>query len=195
MTELQIASTLELVCVLGLCSIVVFKILPTIRVDSFRQNMFAIRDRMFDFAAEGNIAFDDPAYVLLRRQMNGFIRFGHQLTVFRVLLGAAKADLCGGPSTPSFQESLDAALSAVRSEHTRERLRAFHSESSGLAIKYLVLGSPVIWIAVLVAAVPLACVGAAKGVRQLFRVSASKVLRGPLDARHIEEAATGAHPA
>ena len=36
------------------------------RVDLFRQRMFALRDQLFDIAASGRIAFDDPAYGKLR---------------------------------------------------------------------------------------------------------------------------------
>jgi hypothetical protein len=38
---------------------------------------------MFDYAADGNISFNDPAYALLRKSMNGFIRYAHTLTFFR----------------------------------------------------------------------------------------------------------------
>ncbi len=53
--------------------------------DSFRQKEFALRDEMFDFAASGAIAFNDPAYAELRLLMNRVIRFGHRITFWRVV--------------------------------------------------------------------------------------------------------------
>ncbi len=194
MTDVQIANALEVVSVLGLWSLVIFKILPTVRVDSFRQNMFSIRDRMFDFAAAGNIGFDDPAYLLLRQQMNGLIRFGHQLSVFRILLGTLKGLLIRELSeTPSFQELWDAAIKKVENEEVRRQLVAFHDQSRALAMKYLVMGSPSLWPLLFTATIVFALRGAAKGIRQLVRISVKRVLIGPLDASHIEQAATNAH--
>jgi hypothetical protein len=43
-------------------------------LDRFRQDVFGLRDELWDFAASGQISFDDPAYRLLRQLMNGFIR-------------------------------------------------------------------------------------------------------------------------
>jgi hypothetical protein len=44
---------------------VVFRLWPEQRVDLFRQQVFMARDELFDFAAAGNVRFDEPAYVHL----------------------------------------------------------------------------------------------------------------------------------
>lgn len=54
--------------------------------DLFRQNLFAIRDSLFDMACDGQIAFDHPAYILMRKTINGFIRYGHRISFFRTIL-------------------------------------------------------------------------------------------------------------
>lgn len=51
------------------------------RVSVFRQNLFALRDQLFDLAAQGDVGFDNPAYTTLRRQLNGFIRFGDRISI------------------------------------------------------------------------------------------------------------------
>ncbi len=69
-TAIQAAHALQ-TCVVAIIGItVIFKILPMLRLDCFRQNMFSVRDELFDYAAAGNISFDNPAYILLRLQMN-----------------------------------------------------------------------------------------------------------------------------
>ena len=75
------ANVLQFSVVAACWAFLFLKMIPEMRLDSFRQNMFAIRDELFDFAADGNIAFDHPAYMMLRNQMNGFIRYAHHLTV------------------------------------------------------------------------------------------------------------------
>jgi hypothetical protein len=56
------------------------------RNDSFREHVFSIRDRMFLYAAQGNISFDNPAYKILRDRMNGLLRHGHEFTLSRMAL-------------------------------------------------------------------------------------------------------------
>ena len=88
-TPIQAAEALQTCIVVIVAVTVVFKILTMFRLDCFRQKMFLVRDELFDYAADGNIAFDDPAYILLRRQMNAMIRYGHQITLFRALVTSA----------------------------------------------------------------------------------------------------------
>jgi hypothetical protein len=56
------------------------------RNDSYREDIFSVRDEMFMYAAKGCIAFDHPAYTLLRARMNGLLRHGHELTLTRLLI-------------------------------------------------------------------------------------------------------------
>jgi hypothetical protein len=51
------------------------------RVDKLRQDLFTIRDQLFDEALNGNIAFDDEAYKISRQMVNGMIRFAHRLSI------------------------------------------------------------------------------------------------------------------
>ncbi len=55
-------------------------------IDQFRERMFELRDTLFDDAADGLISFDHPAYTTLRRTMNGFIRFGHRISLFEIFI-------------------------------------------------------------------------------------------------------------
>ncbi len=55
-------------------------------VDGFKQRIFEIRDEMFDYAADGNIDFNHPAYGTLRTLMNGYIRFAGKITLLGLLL-------------------------------------------------------------------------------------------------------------
>lgn len=66
---------------------------PLYRIDLFRQEIFSLRDELFDLAADGQIGFDNPAYLKLRRLMNKTARFGHratmpQLLAWRFFMGA-----------------------------------------------------------------------------------------------------------
>jgi hypothetical protein len=191
MTETQLANVLQLSVVGILWSILIFKILPMYRVDSFRQKMFCVRDEMFDYAANGNIEFNDPAYVLLRRQMNGFIRYGHQLTVFRGLITVAIHKISGNRHGESWHAEWQRRLNDLEDDAVRENLKEFHERAMMLAVKRLLTGSPLLWMALAIFMVELIFQGAATGVRQLAKAASKKVFTGPINDRLIEEAALG----
>ena len=51
------------------------------RTDSFREDMFTIRDEMFDYMWKNQLSFDTPAYKLLRSSLNSAILIGDQLNI------------------------------------------------------------------------------------------------------------------
>ena len=57
-------------------------------LDSLRQKLFAIRDDLFDFAADGGISFEDQSYRELRNDINNLIRFADKLSFARLLLAS-----------------------------------------------------------------------------------------------------------
>ncbi|HVA81757.1 MAG TPA: hypothetical protein VNF29_12600, partial [Candidatus Binataceae bacterium] len=59
----------------------------TLLLDILRQRLFAIRDDLFDFAADGGIEFGNPIYRELREDINNFIRFAHKLSFARMIFG------------------------------------------------------------------------------------------------------------
>ena len=192
MTTFQLANVLQFSVVAAFWAIVLFKIIPAVRLDSFRQSMFAIRDELFDFAADGNISFDHPAYVLLRRQMNGFIRYAHQLSVFRILMTAAIHKISAIPEPKDWWTEWEHARNSLTDEHVQKKLHEFHKRAMRLAFKHLIAGSPVLFALMIVAIVQLVLEGATKSLSQLVRMAAKKtLLRGPINERSIEEIGQG----
>ena len=66
--------TQSAILLMGL-GVILFWLWPSVRLDCFRQEMFAIRDELFDYASSGRVSFSHPGYRLLRQSMNGFIRY------------------------------------------------------------------------------------------------------------------------
>lgn len=191
MNATQLANVLQFSVVAALWAIVLFKMIPAMLLDSFRQQMFAVRDELFDFAADGHIPFNHPAYILLRRQMNGFIRYAHHLTVFRILMTAAIHKVSGKPEAKGWSEDWERARFSVKSDYVKTRLDQFHRQAMTLAFKRIVIGSPLLWAITSLFIVQLLFKGAAKSLSQLIRMAARKALRGPINDRSIEEVAQG----
>lgn len=56
------------------------------RKDLLQNRLFAVRQDLFDLARSGVIAFDHPAYGLLRTTINGFIRFGGRMNLLGLVV-------------------------------------------------------------------------------------------------------------
>lgn len=74
---IAIYSSISLILLAGL----IFFAYQTYRVDKLRQDLFEIRDQLFDDAVSGQINFDDRGYVVTRQLINGMLRFAHELTI------------------------------------------------------------------------------------------------------------------
>ena len=56
------------------------------RIARTRQDLFAIRDKLFEQAKEGVIPFDAKAYGITRTTLNGMIQFTHDLSFVRLVI-------------------------------------------------------------------------------------------------------------
>jgi hypothetical protein len=194
MTHLQLANFLQFVVVVGFWIFVFCKMIPTWRLDSFRQDMFEVRDQLFDYAADGNISFDHPAYVLQRRQLNGLIRHGHQLTVFRGLMTIAIHKVSGVPAAPgdSWGDAWQKALNTIEDSSVRGAMEQFHRRGMTLVIGHLVTGSPLLWVMTLGYLVEFVFRGVRQTLMQSVKNAAKKAFSaGPINDQLIEEAAQG----
>ena len=113
--------------------------------DKFRQDAFAIRDELFDFAAAGNVAFSHPAYWRLRLMMNAVIQYSHRLTFGEALLPLIIDVLGSRPlRQPSHYRAWEKAKDNLPRE-ARERLDEFHARFNLLLISHLVANTPLSW--------------------------------------------------
>lgn len=74
----------SLISLLGVCYLFFWRY-RAFELAWFRQNLFEIRDDLFDYAEAGNLSFDHPAYGALRSCINGYIRFGDRMTIWHIL--------------------------------------------------------------------------------------------------------------
>jgi hypothetical protein len=175
--------------VLSLAAFVWLKLVPMQRLDELRQQLFAVRDEMFDYAAAGNISFNDPAYVLLRTQMNGFIRFGHQITLFRLVMSAGARRVSGTPLLTTWTDQWSHSIAQISNQSVRRDMVCFHERASSIVAKHLIKGSVVLWVMVALAVVAGTTSGGILSLRQALKRASSRVLSGPIDPVVIEEQA------
>jgi len=115
------------------------------RVDALRERLFALREELFDYAADGHVEFDHPAYGRLRQLVNGLIRFAHRMTFLRAAFGVLFYIF-----RPNTQ-----LVSRHREEWTKElltqpievqkKLWTIHNRALFLVLRHMVIGSPVLF--------------------------------------------------
>jgi hypothetical protein len=163
---------------------------PAVRLDAFRQNLFAVRDELFDYAASGRIPFQHPAYRLLRQSMNGFIRYAHRISVFQIAMTLLmwKATQVVEPEY-GWTKKWENALASIEDDGVKEQLKEFHNRVAVMVAERIVLGSPLLIVFLIVCLVADLCQQGWKSVHQTFRQAVVEAASRAVDPRRLEEEA------
>ena len=136
MTQTGFQALVSIFSIAGL--LILYRLSKALRVDRFRQDIFNLRDEMFMYAATGGISFDHPAYVTLRTTMNGYIRFGHQITwpyfVIEYLAGSSPRQY------HTFNEQWNAGILRLRDDSEAQfRIKEYYNKLSRVAKYHFIL--------------------------------------------------------
>ena len=118
------------------------------RVDYFRQRLFKMRDELFEYAAAGNIEFAHPAYTDLRLTINALIRYGHRVTIWRIVMSMVSIRRSGYSHIADSYAEWRKQTERIENEETRNRIYAFRSEISQIMAAHMVLISPMTLVVV-----------------------------------------------
>jgi len=144
MTSAQIVTALSTTISLFGIVVLVFWLYREFRIDKFRQQMFALRDEFFDFARDGGIAFDDPAYGVLRSTMNGYIRFGHRLSLLHALVFWVLSEPTSmRRPAESFESQWSVATENMKAD-TLQTLKKFRTRMEALVLTHVILNAPIL---------------------------------------------------
>lgn len=110
--------------------------------ERLRQNLFELRDKLFDYARSGSIPFTNRAYVMLRANINSMIRFSHLISVTRVFTFICFQRYIGQMPGEQFQLGFRAALAEIEDASTKTTLEQLHERMYALTFKHLVCVSP-----------------------------------------------------
>ena len=183
-TILQTAIGLVMLC------IIFFWLWPGVRLDSFRQNMFTLRDELFDYAAAGQISFRHPAYRLLRQSMNGFIRYAHRISVFQITMTILmwKA-LRPVEREYDWTKKWETALASIEDDEVKAKLKEFHDRVGLMVAERIVLGSPLLFTFLIACLVADLCRQGWKSAQTAFSQAVVEAASRAVDPRMLEEEA------
>jgi hypothetical protein len=178
------------VLLMGL-GVILFWLWPSVRLDCFRQEMFAVRDELFDYASSGRIAFNHPAYRLLRQSMNGFIRYGHQVSFYQFIMTWLTWKVLEGRESFKWKTKWEAALGSL-DDQTRKELSAFHERATMCVIERIVFGSPILIFSLVVSALIILFHAGWKSAGELMTAALSATAARAIDQRILDEEAARA---
>ena len=112
------------------------------RVDYFRQRLFKLRDELFEYANAGHLEFTHPAYTDLRLLINALIRYGHRVTIWRIVMSMVSLARSGNSHVANDYAEWRERTERIENEETRNRIYAFRSEISKIMAAHMVLISP-----------------------------------------------------
>lgn len=144
----QISSILHLGLGLFAIWVLFYYFWRTCRIDVLRQRLFELRDELFDYARSGNVRFDEPAYYLLRRNINGMIRFAHRVNFPRLLLALIEDRLFSDPIPTNVAHEWSDAVAGVDNFIVQQQLKEMHTKLASLVLIHIIKGSPVLWVGV-----------------------------------------------
>ncbi len=114
------------------------------RTDRTRQQLFRLRDELFEYWDDHDLPFDHEAYRLMRDMLNGMIRFTHKIDLLRIAaMIYADQKFGSGQKGGRFEKRLEAALKSLPS-HARRKLEHTRMEMHLIVLEHLVFHS-ILW--------------------------------------------------
>jgi len=153
------------------------------RIDRVRNDLFAIRDELFLYAADGNVSFDESGYRMLRGKINALIRYAHIITVSRAIIFTIAERFRPNEYAPRMQQSWHDSLSRLP-EPTQARLKQLNDRVSIVLAGQVLTGSPLL-LAIMVLYLPILMVRKLRMPNESTRLKVAKEMRVEL----IEEQA------
>lgn len=131
---------LTLISLVSICALIIMRltIFRSYQTEKFRQDMFALRDELFDEAfLGGKVTFSDPCYRHLRATMNGYIRFAHRVTFTNLLFTQhIVTDIKNSSNRKSYAELFEERLKELPPEQ-RAVFDGYHQKMHILTIERL----------------------------------------------------------
>ena len=117
-----------------------------LRLDSLRDSLFALRYRLFIYAASNRIPFDHPTYKILRELINGMIRFAHKLSFGRLFVAVLAEHTRPDPRWTDAMEHWRGAVEKLPKD-SRDTLISIHDDMFRIVIKHMAVGNPIMLLA------------------------------------------------
>jgi len=115
-------------------------------VDTVRQNLFEMRDKLFLMAANGNVSFESGEYKFVREKLNMFIRYAHAATWTHLL----SILICDKNKAPDSSFDIETVTSAMSDRILANAIKGFYRDAVVMIAVALVVRSLFLLIAMMI---------------------------------------------
>lgn len=170
-----------------------------------RQQLFGVRDQLFDLAAEpaNELDFNSPAYTYSRASLNNAIRFSHSIGFMRLgitmlIFKVARAE---GKDFLNYKSPADGAIAEVGNPELRQKLEKIRGRAAVHYVNYLMLTSPAFNMVAAISFVRCVCrlltrkAATESGDHQLHRYHDHRVRKGSVEEGGRRRSQVGSDPA
>lgn len=121
-----------------------------LRLCKTRQQLFSIRDDLFNKASEGVISFDDRAYGITRTTLNGMIRFAHELSFLKMLaiLIVAKRNK-QNPIVREYRTEWEDAFKSLENQAAQKAIAEAHMKMHLVILSHVISRSLILSIVII----------------------------------------------
>lgn len=120
------------------------------RIDLLRQRLFSIRDELLNDAMNGELSVESKAYGMTRTTLNGMIRFAHDLSILRIVIGSViHRRMDRSAFAKRYAEEMKEAIGELPSE-AKKRLLSAHLKMHFAVADHLIRSSLLLWMPLLV---------------------------------------------
>jgi hypothetical protein len=165
----MIAAVLHTLLAFGALWILVFYCWRPYRLDSLRDKLFELRHELFAMVEDKEVSFDDPAYWMLRAQLNRMLARAHKMTGLMLVLRApARIE----NPRQRWIESL-----ATLPEGTQKKLMDIEDKMGVVVIWHIIVGSPITILILLCGIIGMLIQRKGKPPQRPHRIIADEVAR------------------
>jgi hypothetical protein len=127
--------------------VIIFWLYKEYCTDSYRQKVFALRDKLFDDAVATKLPFDHKSYGLLRITMNGSIRYAHKLNLGLLLLALFSTN--NSEDELIFRNKFEHAIKDL-SENQKSLVIDYRNKLMILTITHMLRSSPILSFTIII---------------------------------------------
>jgi len=156
------------------------------RDDLLRQDLFDLRDRLFDLAVAKEIEFNHPAYGLLRSTINGFMLAADRMSLTSLVMFSVAGGAELREAQSSYAQRWDAALGSLP-DGTKAKLAKIRDRLNDRLIMHVVATSPLTWVLF----VPVAVLALVMLTTRALRLSVRRKLHARIEGFDVVGATLG----
>ncbi|MEE9610423.1 MAG: hypothetical protein V3W19_04185 [Desulfatiglandales bacterium] len=164
----ELLGTLSTLITIGLAFGLIYHLWQSYIIDVTRQQLFELRNEVFDMIGLQGLSREDDAYQLVRAMFNSSIRFVHKLNLLHALFIVTMVRFTKKMPVEGYAEKVKNTIYQIENKETRDRLWHILGQMHLILAWHLVRVSPVVLIITIVVGLVSMSISSINKIREKF---------------------------